>query len=416
MPPDENDEPFLKIDLGENGGPFTFNTIADLDAWIAAEVTFLRKFQWNQIQNVYDRNINNVLNSINNNIAEIKRNPNQNQINHLRSTIKNQIESLYKNNVSIHSNSTKGKFLQSQVTMNATIATFTFTSMTSWGMGAPFPMTFYPVAGYVETILFQKGISDDRVKAVRESLDEIEKNSRAVLDEFIASHKFIEDNFSTQKSEVAKWFQDSKTDYETVKSQRIEEWEASTKKYEEEAEASIAEAKKKLDEVEKTYDEKMSLKAPVDYWEKQKKVLLARMRNIIWVIIGESVGSLILATLYFKFFIPVGDLKASIISIPIGTEVKIVGLILFVGFLIWMIRVTVRYFLGILHLEIDAGERIVMTKTYLALSREGQAFAEEDRHIILDALFRSGSTGLVHDDGGPGGLFKTLLRLVGKDK
>lgn len=51
------------------------------------------------------------------------------------------------------------------------------------------------------------------------------------------------------------------------------------------------------------------------------------------------------------------------------------------------------------HLRKDAEEREIMTKTYLALTKDAVA-ADADRHIILNGLFRNSADGIVKDEGG----------------
>ena len=53
-----------------------------------------------------------------------------------------------------------------------------------------------------------------------------------------------------------------------------------------------------------------------------------------------------------------------------------------------------------------------MATTYLALTRD-QAADEKDRHIILSALFRNSSDGIVRDDGGSDGSLASALARLG---
>lgn len=63
----------------------------------------------------------------------------------------------------------------------------------------------------------------------------------------------------------------------------------------------------------------------------------------------------------------------------------------------WGGRVLVRLYLSELHLAGDAWERAIMAKTYLALTKEGNA-GEADRPIVLGALFRQSADGVVKED------------------
>lgn len=59
-----------------------------------------------------------------------------------------------------------------------------------------------------------------------------------------------------------------------------------------------------------------------------------------------------------------------------------------------------RLYLSDYHLAIDARQRATMEDTYLALINEGAA-GEEDRSIILAALFSRATDGVVKDDSAP---------------
>lgn len=76
------------------------------------------------------------------------------------------------------------------------------------------------------------------------------------------------------------------------------------------------------------------------------------------------------------------------------------GSILLFTLLVWTIRVLVRSMLSESHLATDASARSAMAHTYLALSKEERA-GQEDRAIVLAALFSPVSDGLVKDDGMP---------------
>lgn len=68
-------------------------------------------------------------------------------------------------------------------------------------------------------------------------------------------------------------------------------------------------------------------------------------------------------------------------------------------------------FLSQIHLHTDANERIVMIKAYLSLQAGGHTLDQEDKKLILQAIFRHVPAGLVKDDAAPGGLQELLTRL-----
>jgi hypothetical protein len=62
-----------------------------------------------------------------------------------------------------------------------------------------------------------------------------------------------------------------------------------------------------------------------------------------------------------------------------------------------LIRICLNQFNSSAHYMNDAAERIVFTKTYLALLRENKLSADADRKLALDSLFRSSNAGAANE-------------------
>jgi hypothetical protein len=88
-----------------------------------------------------------------------------------------------------------------------------------------------------------------------------------------------------------------------------------------------------------------------------------------------------------------------------------VAMLVLIGlFAVWGVRLVVRMFLSHLHLATDAGERVVMARTYLSLLEGDRLASKEDRQLILQALFRPASDGIVKDEGIPPSALEFLTR------
>ncbi len=59
----------------------------------------------------------------------------------------------------------------------------------------------------------------------------------------------------------------------------------------------------------------------------------------------------------------------------------------------------------------DAAERVVMIKAYVALAREGK-LDDSHRSLILQALFKPSTTGLVKDDAVPASMLDLATRVA----
>ncbi|WP_440801812.1 hypothetical protein [Pseudomonas syringae] len=75
---------------------------------------------------------------------------------------------------------------------------------------------------------------------------------------------------------------------------------------------------------------------------------------------------------------------------PIVSHIAdLTGAALLIALLSIFIRLSLRQFNTHSYLKHESAERLVMTKTYLALSHEGKMHADSDRKLVLEALFRA---------------------------
>lgn len=155
----------------------------------------------------------------------------------------------------------------------------------------------------------------------------------------------------------------------------------------------------RIETVTEQYNTFMTLKAPVDYWTKKAgdhNTNETRMLGFVRWFFGLS--TLLIAGLF-------GGVGAYLISLGKGevdTSVFFVasaGLGTIVALVLWSGRLITKIYLSEQHLRHDAYERKTMTETFMALMAEKVA-SEEDRHIVLTALFRPTSDGIVREEGG----------------
>lgn len=93
---------------------------------------------------------------------------------------------------------------------------------------------------------------------------------------------------------------------------------------------------------------------------------------------------------------------------------RVASLVVTAVFLTWAIRLVIRLFLSHSHLRTDAAERVVMMQTYLALLEDYKLKEDRDRSLILTALFRPASDGMVKDENIPHPMLDAITRLTGK--
>ena len=71
------------------------------------------------------------------------------------------------------------------------------------------------------------------------------------------------------------------------------------------------------------------------------------------------------------------------------------------GLIVWLVRFCSQRYASHRHLEYDAAERVVMANAYLNLMNDASKSADTHLDVILRALFRPASDGMVKDDAGP---------------
>ncbi|MDR3458875.1 MAG: DUF6161 domain-containing protein [Verrucomicrobiae bacterium] len=159
-----------------------------------------------------------------------------------------------------------------------------------------------------------------------------------------------------------------------------------------------------LKAIELTYDQKLALQKPVEYWQTKERyhgrlsLRFGIAALLTMLVLGSALGFLI-----YNVLSHLGTNEN-----PKNWQIGILLIALF--FSIWSMRIIVRLFLSHLHLAGDASERQTMILTYLSMSREGSNFTPDDKKLILQHLFRSTSDGLVKDDAAPPTPLEMLTR------
>lgn len=164
-----------------------------------------------------------------------------------------------------------------------------------------------------------------------------------------------------------------------------------------EQKAATESAIDQINTVKKTYEESMALQAPSKYWRDKAKIHKRSETWAAWRLAGffiaAGVGLTIAFFLTATFFLQAeADPRTSVYFVASAGLATVAGLVL------WLGRLLTRLYLSEHHLRKDAEERRIMTTTYLALMRKGAA-EDKDRQVILSALFRNSSDGIVKDDG-----------------
>lgn len=169
---------------------------------------------------------------------------------------------------------------------------------------------------------------------------------------------------------------------------------------------ALAEATSELENLTKTYDEKLALHASVKYWGLQHESHITKAK-VFAVALGITTAIVLATIIVFALY----GLDKPIREVTVS---KLITAAALTTFGLWAIKILANIFMSHLHLATDAQERRTMIHTYLALTRKGQGPKEEDRQLILQTLFRPSTTDMVKNDQGPTQLVDLINRLSPK--
>ena len=212
-------------------------------------------------------------------------------------------------------------------------------------------------------------IYQSHTQKAEQKLDEFEDKLEKILDE-------IEKNKSNHQSII-------KT--ETEKIQRIVDY---------------------ADSAKKAFDEEHKLHEAKEYWFKKAKRHATSATRSFYIFLLP-----VILLIYLVFYItqrklPVGILLDSNQTITTATSLisnsssllHYLPYLLIFSLLIWVSRIFLKVMFSNLHLKEEALEKETQILTYLALIKEGAGLEKEDRKLILEAIFRPSTNGLIKDE------------------
>ncbi|WP_296125504.1 DUF6161 domain-containing protein [Pseudomonas sp. Ga0074129] len=160
-------------------------------------------------------------------------------------------------------------------------------------------------------------------------------------------------------------------------------------------ERQLTEWTEKVAILENTYEEKLKLKKPAEYWAKSARKF--GIQGGLWTL--AIVALVVVAAINFQEIF-VTWLQGRETPVQLNT---IQGVILYgsiAGVYAFLLRVLSRLAFSSFHLMRDAEEREQLTYLYLSLTNEAE-IDKESRDIVLQALFSRSETGLLAQEHGP---------------
>ena len=398
-----NPEPLFTLDLGDNGGRLAPTNVLELTQWIQKEQQF---WSWANQRNygnheqgfrqAFDQ-FNHALNNANQSQQYVASNPQQAQ-NSLESS-KTQIQEALVRRKLPHSSTPLAKRIDAyRQDVGDQAASFLLAVHVPPDQGHQFqPNDLNAWRGLVDGLVDRFQPAPSAAKGKKQAADQSFEQLRVKAEELVADKTEKYDALHRSYAQLADGVQAASTAQST---QFADAQDERAKAFE----ALLNEHKSGMEALRKLYREEMGLKAPAEYWETKR----AGHTRLTWITGSLSFAGIAGAALGLGW--QIHDL---LVATPKGSAPeswRIAVLVLIGLFAVWGVRLVVRMFLSNMHLMTDAAERVVMVKTYLSLLEGDRLSSAEDRQLILQALFRPASDGIVKDEAIPASFFELLTR------
>jgi hypothetical protein len=385
----------IEVSLGPEGGPKVFNSIKELEDWFAQERQFwstllaagARTSEGNRCLQPLQRFLGNVNENLNqarssaNSAQQAKREFDPTP--HITS-LKANIANFFDRERVIPSHTPRAKFLMRLAeTQSPEVAVFAY----GFFIETPVPYSLpNALKGALAASYYDSGFTE-RALDEKQALDELRASWEKNFQAFRNDLQRETEQHQKLNAEATESLDSQKRDFSELIKKETNAWAA----------------------LHKTYDEQLSLYKPVQYWT--KKAVTHRWLAWAFGIVAILVGVGVFGLLYELIQLTVRPTAGTQDLPNWHPEYWRIAVLVAAGlFSVWVVRIFVRLFLSNVHLLTDARERATMVQTYLALMRKG-GLKEEDRQIILKALFRPTATGVVKDDAMPLTMLEALTKL-----
>ncbi|HCY61922.1 MAG TPA: hypothetical protein DHV59_03600 [Oxalobacteraceae bacterium] len=397
-------EPLFSLDLQDNGGLFAPSTLAEAVAWMQHEQGFWSWLHSGRCNGNHTQGLKQALNQLNQalnnaNQAPQYRDSNPQQYQNQLSGIANALQEVFVRQRLPHSSTPLAKRIEEyRKVVGDHSASFFASVFVSPPQGHHFqPQELLAWRGLTEGLIERFALSSapqkSRKQAAEQSFEQLRTKAESLVGEKTTIYEALHRDYTTLAETIKTTADEQKTIFDTAQTKREDDFDK-----------LVADHKQEMENLRKTFREEIALRAPATYWDDKRRGH-ERMSKITG---GLSFGGIAGAAVVLGWLIH-DLLRTSIPNTP--PEAWRVAMLVLIGlFAVWGVRLVVRMFLSHLHLATDAAERVVMARTYLSLLEGDRLASKEDRQLILQALFRPTSDGIVKDEGIPPSMLEFLTR------
>lgn len=411
--PEPKPEPLFTLDLGANGGVLAPTSYAELKSWIETELAFwgwASRYSYHASESDPEYRLKlglKMLHQAQQHLVDAEKNKSdaskgEDKQKNLIAERSNQercqsrIRETYVGGKFPHSSTPTAKRIQQLQASSGDISAFMYAAVYLQPVNAQNSIYGESLSGWrglVEGLIDRYDligeIAAGRQKAAETSFEELCKKA----DRFVTDTDQVCNKLHQKFENITKTIE-----WESVRqAANFDDWgsefEKLTRKHQQD-----------VDNIRKTFKEDLALAAPVSYWERKQDTHRKWSRNwggASFIGIAAAAGGLGLQ---------IHDLLKNTPANTAPETWRLAVLALVAVFTVWGVRLIVRLFLSHQHLYTDAQERITMVQTYLSLMEGEHLASRNDRQLILQALFRPASDGLVKDEGVPFSLAEVITR------
>jgi hypothetical protein len=397
-------EPLFSLDLKDNGGLLAPASLAAVNTWIEGELSFWSWLRRIRVGGAHHQGIMHALGQLD---------QAQHSVNEARQH-KESDPQHYQNQLKLVRSHLEDVFIRQRLPHSSTPQAMRIEGFREEAGDHPasfFASVFVPpqqghhfnpqelqgwrglIEGVIERYCLASAPAEGRGQAADRSFEQLRAKAEALLGEKKTAYDALHREFSTLEISIKRMADQQKDVFDEAQAARVSDFEKLVDAH-----------KQEMETLRRTYEEAIALRAPVSYWAEKRRSHTTQAK---WTG-GLSFAGIGATALGLGWTIH--DLIRSTGTTAAPEPWRIALLVLVGIFAVWGVRLIVRMFLSHLHLATDAAERMVMTQTYLSLLDGRHLPKDEDRKLILQALFRPTSDGLVKDEAIPPSIFEFLTR------
>ena len=234
--------------------------------------------------------------------------------------------------------------------------------------------------GFVEGLIYRGVI--ETTKSISEKIaTDYTDNVKRAYDGFSKLNEDYNKAFHDQEKQVTQFYKDINDKFNNIQTN---------------SDNFFTQQKKRIEDLENLYADKLRLEKPAEYWQKMYQVY--QKKGNIWMWTSSVIAIILVISLaLFVAFMP-NFINENSYWFDIIKNSAVLSIIAGIG--LYVLRMCFKMAMSSYHLSRDAKEREQLSYFYLALVHE-KAITDKERALIVNSLFSRSDTGLLKGESTP---------------